>query len=229
MCCKRRILSSKGYWMHDIPSSRIHTELVWKSLFRPWYVILCLHTFFSDQFPTHKLVQRIPWLACMSTFYVLQENNTVFRDATLQKGLQYFWGWKGVFWMKNLFSPKVQYTCVVINFKKTQYFPRSCSILEVFSSKTVQNTAKKVTLGISVSSNRLLNVWYSLIIKEAVFGFLVRFWINLVRKNASCLWLSNNLWAILGVEILLQVFTSLWFDRLICVKKKKKKKKKTFI
>ena len=57
---------------------------------------------------------------------------------------------------KKVFSPIVQYTCIVINLEKNLYFPKSCSIFEVFSSQTVQKTVKKkrgekVTLGISVA------------------------------------------------------------------------------
>ena len=82
---------------------------------------------------------------------------------TLQKGLQYFLGWKGVFWMKKtVFSPKVQYTCVIINFKKTQYFPRSCSILEVFSSKNSTKYCKK-------SNTWHLCLQYVIILVQCIF------------------------------------------------------------
>ena len=46
---------------------------------------------------------------------------------------------------KTVFSPTVQYTCVVLNLEKKQYFPKSCSIFEVFSLKTVQILQKSNT------------------------------------------------------------------------------------
>ena len=54
---------------------------------------------------------------------------------TLKKGLQYFKGWKKVFWMKNSI-----FTCCAIHMcsnklEKKQYFPKSCNIFEVFSLK----------------------------------------------------------------------------------------------
>ena len=69
---------------------------------------------------------------------------------TLQKRFAVFLGLKrGILDEKTVFSPVVQYTCVVINLEKKQYFPKFCSIFEVFSSKYSTKYYKKVTLGIS--------------------------------------------------------------------------------
>ena len=72
------------------------------------------------------------------------------RDANLAKRFAVFLGLKKrILGEKTVFSPVVQYTWVVINIEKKQYFPKSCSIFEVFSSKNSTKYCKKVTFGIS--------------------------------------------------------------------------------
>ena len=74
-----------------------------------------------------------------------------YRDANLVKRFVVFLGLKeSILDEKTIFSPIMQYTyiCVVINLEEKQYFPKSCSILKVFSSKNSTKYCKKITLGI---------------------------------------------------------------------------------
>ena len=82
---------------------------------------------------------------------VNERKSSMTRDANLVKRFAVFLGLKeSSLDEKTVFSPTVQYTCVVINLEKKQYFPKSCSIYEVFSSKNSTKYCKKVTLGIPV-------------------------------------------------------------------------------
>ena len=74
----------------------------------------------------------------------LQQKRKTCRDVNLAKRFAVFLGLKeSILYEKIVFSPAVQCTCVVINLEKKQYFPKSCSISEVFSSKNSTKYCKK--------------------------------------------------------------------------------------
>ena len=79
------------------------------------------------------------------------------RDANLAKRFAVFLGLKrSILDEKNcIFTHCAIHMCSNKLQEKKQYFPRSCSILEVFSSKNSTKYCKKVTLGIS-SCTKLL-------------------------------------------------------------------------
>ena len=82
-----------------------------------------------------------------------------YRDANLAKRFAVFLGPKNcILDEKTVFSPIVQYTCVVINLEKKQYFPKSGCIFEVYSSRNSTKYCKKVTLSSVLEVSRLVLV-----------------------------------------------------------------------
>ena len=82
---------------------------------------------------------------------------------------------------KTVFSPIVQYTCVVINLEKEQYFPKSCSIFEVFSSQNSTKYSKKVPLGISATLSSSVSFHTVTNLNFSGFYFWSIFWQAYVR------------------------------------------------
>ena len=110
-------------------------------------------------YPNYPLALRLDKLVHLNNLIFFRQRDfykktflwkDISRDANLAKRFVVFLGLKeSILYEKNVFSPVVQYTCVVINLEKKQYFPKSCSIFEVFSSKNSTKYCKKGTLGIS--------------------------------------------------------------------------------